>query len=77
MVIIERSRLVMFGRDQTWPQAASVISSWKRNVEIGLGGLGAVDMRVAEHRAARRHAFDVSGTVSGLLMGAPFACRRS
>ncbi|MNT79469.1 hypothetical protein D3C72_2188030 [compost metagenome] len=28
MVTIERSRLVQFGRDQTWPQAASVIRSW-------------------------------------------------
>ena len=51
-VTIERSRFVQPGRDQTVPQAASVISCWNGRSKSVVAGLGAVDMGVAEHRRA-------------------------
>ena len=56
MVTMERSRLVKPGRDQTEPQAPSVMKVWKSSSNSVICARRPVHMGIAQHLAAHRHA---------------------
>ena len=67
MVIIERSRLVEV-RPRPHMAPSSLCDQFlERTVELGLGCFCPVDVGVAQHRASRRHAFDLNRSLGSRL----------